>query len=235
VATQTGDVDWKSAPKDYAALHQLYFPYIMNLCAKNGIDENNKEDVACEILVRLIEKDILDAFDPELVFEYQGEMRPARFKSFLARYVTKSVQGHRDRQNRIRRRENPICDVLMSEDESGTNKATWADLYGPPHKDHSEDIIDLVADDQEAARVRERLTEIPPRNNQDRCNLAELFDAVREQLLAYGEYDIKELQQRFHVGNTTMNNRVWWLKANLARIYGRPVPSRRPRKLGPKP
>lgn len=233
MAVSTNGVDWQSAPQDYAALFTMYRPYVIAWCAKKGIDENNREDVANEIMLRCIERDILKSFDPNRVFEYQGELRPARFKSFFGRFVALSVQGHRDKQNRIKNRETQICDLVMSEDESG-NKASWADLYGPPANDHADIIIEVMADEQEARRVRELLEKVPPRVLNDRCDLVELYDAVRYQLLNYGEYSIKDLQPQFPVGNTTLSQWVHWLKVNLAHIYGRPEPQRRARRVGQK-
>lgn len=235
MATKMSGVDWKSAPEDYAALHRIYFPFMVNLVAKNGIDENNKEDVASEILLRLIEKRFLEQFDPDMVFEYQGEKRPARFKSFLARAVTVYARGHYDKQKRTARREVQICDLQMGDEtthhfgQGEQRGSSWADLFGEATTDHSDDVIELVADEQDATYIRAWLANRPPRSSSDICDLVAVYDAVRAQLLTFGEYDVKALQEQFGCSTSAMYGWLWWLRANLAEAYGRPCPPKRPR------
>lgn len=234
-------VDYKSAPEDYAALHQIYFPYIVNLVSKNGIDDNNKEDVASDILLRLMENRFLEDFDPTRVNEYQGQLRPARFKSFLSRIIHLYVQGHRDKQKRLARREIQVCDIVVGDDGGskhgltpGSAGDTWADLYGTPHADHADEVIDVLQEEQEAEGVRQWLATRDKRSIHDRCELVTLYNAVRIQVLAHGVYNVRELQGQFGISTTTMHNWLWWLKVNLAVLYGRPIPRKRPRVLPPK-
>jgi DNA-directed RNA polymerase specialized sigma24 family protein len=100
VTAIANDVDYVSAPKNYADLFEQYYMYVVNLCAHFGIDEQNKEDVACEILLRFMERGSLEKFDPYLVFDYRGQVRPARFKSYLSRAVEMYVRGHREKNNK---------------------------------------------------------------------------------------------------------------------------------------
>lgn len=235
-------VDYKSAPSDYAALFKTYFPYMVNLVSRNGIDDNNKEDVASDILKHFIDTDIINQFNPDLVFEYEGTPRPARFKSFLSRKVFNYCKGYRDKQKRLAAREIQICDIHLSEDESSAGHKTrgvgsvtagsWADVYGPPNPDHAHHVIELVGEEQDAQRLRAWLYGQPRRSSHDRCDLVELFDAVRKQVLATGEYNIAELQEIFDLSTTTMHTWVWWLKSNVAQYYGRPSPPKRARTLG---
>lgn len=234
MATSVSGVDWKSAPEDYAALHRIYYPYMVNLVAKNGIDDNNKEDVASEIFLRLIEKGFLEQFDPDLVFEHNGELRPARFKSFLARAVTLYTRGHYDKQKRLSSREVKICDVQFENETSNGFfgvQDTWANIYGPPNPDHADDIIEMIMEEQDARGIRAWLSVREKRSSHDTCDLVELYDAVRAQLLEFGEYDVKKLQEKFHLSCTTMHTWLWWLKQNLAVAYGREVPPKRRRTL----
>jgi DNA-directed RNA polymerase specialized sigma24 family protein len=240
--------DYKSAPEDYAALHRTYFPYMVNLVAKHGINENNKEDVASEIFVRFMERGFLEQFNPDLVFEYEGEQRPAKFKSFLSRAVTTYVRGYYDKQKRLANREAQICDVVLtgkgsakngfqpSGQTSGSNPQSWADQYGPPTDDHAEKVMDLMVEEQDYWFVRDYLMAVKPRNSHDLCDLVALYDAVRAHLLVFGEYDVRDLEKAFGVSNTTMHNWLWWLRANIAELYGRELPPKRrrtpPRKAG---
>lgn len=227
-------VDYKSAPPDYAALHEMYYPYVVNLVAKSGINENNKEDVASEIFLRLMENDILADFDPTLVFEYEGQLRPARFKSFLSRLVVLYIRGHKDKQKRLAEREYQICDMQVGDfdNKPGFSGAhTWADLYGPPGEDHADIVIDVVQEEQEAAGVCRWLSQRPRRSHVDACDLVDLYLTVREQVLTTGNYDVQQLRERYGIGTTTMHTWLWWLKQNLAVLYGRPMPKRRPRRV----
>lgn len=231
MATIVSDADWKSAPKNYAAFHQQYYPFVVNLVAKNGIAENNKEDVASEIFLRLYERRFLEMFNPDLTFEYEGQCRPARFKSFLARVVLQYVRGYCDKQKRLSKRELQICDLQMGDDDDTSDGTGWAELYGETSADHSEEIIEKVFEEQDATAMREYLKTCPKRSVHDACDLVELFDAVRAQVLATGEYDVKELKDRFHIATTTMHNWLWHLKGNMAFALGRPLPAKRARTL----
>lgn len=232
------DVDYVSAPKDYADLFRTYYAYVVNLCAQFGIDENNKEDAACEILLRFMERQSLEKFDPELRFDYRGELRPARFKSYLSRAVDMYSRGLRDKQKKLARREQQICDTvptapaLIRENSylSTANMASWAEVFGVAHDDHAAGVEDMIDSDAEAAALRAMLAGVPRRSSHDRCDLAALFDAVHAQVIAYGEYDIGVLKDRFGVSTTAMHSWMWWLKTNVAHFYGRPVPPKRPRR-----
>lgn len=230
-------VDYMSAPADYAALYRDYYLYVVNLVAKHGIDENNKEDVASDILLRMIERDILGQFDPTLTFEYEGQKRPARFRSFLGRAVTVYVRGHYDKQMRIQRRELQICDTNYSHETPGTNlgpgpistSEPWSNLYATPHEDHADGILDMIVEEKDAEGIRLYLKQVPPRSPHDTCDLVGLFDAMRIQGLAYGECDIPALEKHFGICTTTLYNWIWWLRSHLAHIYGRELPRKRAR------
>lgn len=230
------DVDYVSAPKNYADLFTQYYPYVVNLCGRFGIDDNNREDVASEIFLRFMERGSLEKFDPELNFEYMGEMRPARFKSYLSRAVDMYTRGHRDKLKKLARRELQICDVDFSmnvQDAGGYHSsadAPWVEVYGDPHEDHADHVLDTMNEEAEAVGVRKILARVPRRSPHDRCDLVALFDAAREQILTIGQYDISALRELFGVSSTAMHSWMWWLKENLAEIYGLPVPAKRPRR-----
>jgi hypothetical protein len=203
------------------------------LCSALGIDENNKEDVACEVLLRFMERGSLEKFDPSLTFYYRGQMRPARFKSYLSRAVDKYTRGYRDKQNKLACREALLCSTTPNnnKDTSVSAAVSWADIYGDSHDDHADGVLDMITEQAEADGVRTLLARVPRRSAHDRCDLAALYDAVRTQILAFGEYDITILKEHFGVSSTAMHTWMWWLKENLAAIYGLPVPARRPRRL----
>jgi DNA-directed RNA polymerase specialized sigma24 family protein len=231
VTAIANDVDYVSAPKNYADLFEQYYMYVVNLCAHFGIDEQNKEDVACEILLRFMERGSLEKFDPYLVFDYRGQVRPARFKSYLSRAVEMYVRGHREKNNKHTRREVQICDVQIGVGTfGGAVGIRWADLYGEAHEDHADEVLDVIYEENEAQTVRAILARVPRRSPADRCDLVAVFDATREQVLATGTYDIKILKDLFGISSTAMHSWMWWFKENMAAIYGRQTPPKRPRR-----
>lgn len=241
MATTDSDVDYMSAPANYADFFKIYYPYTVNFLAKLGIDDNNKEDVAAEILLRFMERNSLEKFDADLNFYYRDQLRPARFRSYYSRSVEMYARGMRDKQKKQARREWQICDVHYDGANGGSNIDTggsnsksavgnWADTFGPAHEDHSDGVLDAMTEEAEAEGVRRALAMIPARSAHDRCDLVAVYDALRVQVLAFGEYDINRLREHFGVSSTAMHSWIWWLKENLAAIYGLPVPAKRPRR-----
>lgn len=238
VTVVKNDVDYVSAPKDYADLFQTYYDHVVYLCGQFGIDENNREDAASEILLRFMERGSLERFDPDLRFEFRGEIRHARFKSYLSRAVDMYSRGIRDKQRKLAHREKQIVDtvpvspILQRENTylSTANLANWAEVFGVSENDHAEGVHDMIDSDAEALALRGMLARVPRRSSHDRCDLPLLFDAVRAQVLAYGEYDIAILKDKFGVSTTAMHSWMWWLKENIAHFYGRDVPPKRPRR-----
>lgn len=223
-------VDYVSAPKDYAELFRIYYVYVVRLVHKHGIDENHKEDVASDILAKFFERGFLEVFDPSLSFPYKGEMRPARFRSFLSKFVLRYLRGHLDKQKRNARREWNVCDLLVEGPITGGVGVRWVDIYGEPHPDHEDEVLDGVISDDLIRGLRDYLADVPPRNEYDRCDLVVLFDAMVEQIKDKGEYDMYALAQRFGVSYTTAHNWMWMLRAHLCEATGRPLPAKRPRK-----
>lgn len=238
--TAVNGVDYKCAPSDYAELYRIYYRYVVNLVGSFGIDENNKEDVASDILATFFARGFLEKFDPTLVFEYKGQKRPARFKSFLSRFVATYVRGHYDKQKRLASREVQIVDLLMGQGDHGlaqngsSNGSRWAELYGDTVASPEDDVLETIMEEDLANGLRAYLADVPRRSASDSCDLVRLFDEVRKQCLDRGAYDISLLKATFGVSSTAMHTWVWWLKENLAAALGLPVPARRPRTTRPK-
>lgn len=224
MSTFDNDADYVAAPKDDAEFHKLYYPFFVNSAAKKGFTENDREDVASEMLLRHLERNSREEFDPDRSFEFQGKLHPARFKTFIGRNIELTMRGHRDKIARHTRREVPIG-TFGVKDQSA--KDSWQAMVDDVQEDHADAVHDMIDEAAEADMVRRLLARIPPRNAHDRCNLVDVFDAVRAQVVAYGEYDIPKLAEFFGVAITTMHSWMWWFKANYATIYGRPVPPKR--------
>jgi len=230
VKTADTCVDYVSAPKDYDQLHRIYYDYVVALCKRAGIEENRSEDVASDILFRFFERDFLHKFNPDLVFQYRGQDRPARFKSFLTQFVLTYVRGHRDRLMRQTTREVLICDRRIGEENGGADWISWVDVYGPTVEGPEDGYIDTVMEAALVARLRAHIETVPRRSPQDTCNLVALFDAVIAQIRINGQWNIVELGRLFGGASTTsLYGWLWWLRANLADAMGRPVPDKRPR------
>lgn len=227
MTTAVSGVDYKSAPANYDELFRVYYKFVVNLVGTFGIDDNNKEDVASDILTTFLKRDFLDKFNPDLVFQYKGEARPARFKSFLSRFVAIYVRGYYDKQKRLASREVQICDLSMGD----AGSTTWAEVYGETMSGPEDDVLEILMEQDIADGLRCYLADQPRRSAADTCDLVALFDAVREQALAKGHVDIAALKDMFGVSSTAMHTWVWLLKDHLATALGRPKPTKRPRRV----
>lgn len=234
-------VDYASAPQSYAELFKIYYPYVVNLVNKHGIDESNKEDVASEILTRFMERGFLDKFDPTLLFEHEGELRPTRFKHFLSKFVITYVMGHCDKQRRIWRRELQIIDKTFVSENPITDcygrsaNHSWGSNYVGSSESHEDAVLDAIMEEELSDGLRAYLTTIPRRSPTDLCDLPALFDVVRAQALGIGFVDMKALAAHFGVSSTAIHTWVWVLKAHIADRLGLPLPPRRPRTTHPEP
>ncbi len=217
--------DTVSAPADYAALYTQYWDYVLTLVRRFGFEENKREDVAAEILLRFYERDFLSVFDPTLVFEYQGQERPARFKSFLTKFVLTYLRGLKDKQRRQANREKLLCDTLVGHQEI----VPWVEVFGDTMPGADEYALGRLEEEDLVAELREYIKQVPRRSAFDTCDLVALYDAVIVQVRQYGVWDVAALRKQFGVSSTAMHSWLWWLRENLAAALDRPVPARRPR------
>ncbi len=210
-----------SAPRDYAEFWTVYRPYVISLLiTRCGIYPQNAEDIASEIMTRFIERNFLAVFDPTMVFEFNGEARPARFKSFLSKFVETYAKGHRTRQDKMRSRELPILDVVRDDGN------LWVDVFAP---DLAADtgVLEGMDEDQLVTFLRRHLAKVPKRSANDTCNLVVLFDQVMIQIRRDGRYNISRLRQIFQVSSTAMHTWMWWLRSEIAVALGLPAPTKR--------
>jgi DNA-directed RNA polymerase specialized sigma24 family protein len=226
VKTAEQGADYVSAPRDYAALFEQYYQYVVALVRRLGIDDSRKEDVASEILLRFLERDFLNKFDPTLVFHYDGEDRPAKFKSFLTKFVMVYVRGHWDRQHRLNTRELLMCDRPVGKDD---NTVAWVEVFGGNDPAAEDDVIDILDEQDLVDEMRAYILRVPRRSRYDSCDLVALFDEVIRHIRETGTWNVVELREHFGVSATAMHSWMWWLRANLADALGRPVPPKRPR------
>lgn len=220
-------VDYVSAPENYADLFTTYYTYVVCLVRKMGIDSEHSEDVASEILLRFYERDFLAKFDPTLVFEYEGQKRPARFKSFLTRFVMVYVRGMWDKQQRIADRELMVIDAPNSEGDT----SSWLDVFGATLPSHEQDVLNRLDEENVVRWLRHYLACVPRRSNQDSCDLVMLFDEVMRQIRKCGHWNVVDLQDEFGLSSTAMHAWMWWLRTNLAEALNKPAPPKRIRTM----
>lgn len=218
--------DFVSAPKDYADLFRLYYPYVVALVKRSGIEENRKEDVASEILLRFYERGFLTKFDPNLTFEYDGKQRSARFKSFLSYFVLTYVKGHRDKQTRLNDRELLIMNSPAVQAEhiyAHHNRTAMTSV-------HEEEILEVLQEQALIAHLRAHLATVPKRSKKDPCDLVRLFDLLVDQVHRTDRVCLRELREVFGISATGMSGWMWHLRGSIAEYLGRPLPAKRIRR-----
>jgi hypothetical protein len=223
-------VDYASAPKDYDEVFRIYFRYIVRLVHRFGIDDEHKEDVACDILARFMERDFLAKFDPTMVFLYEGKLRPARFKSFISNFVITYVRGCGDKIRRGQNREKLLCDRVIGWEANACVR--WIDVYGGANTapDPETTAVEGDAEARLVAMMRRHIATVEPQPPYDAYDLVTLFDVVIAQIRSTGHWDITELRHRFDgMSTTAMYGWLWWLRINLADGLARPAPTKRPR------
>lgn len=219
-------VDHTSAPADYAELFEKYYSYVVILVRRLGIWPGQAEDVASEILLRFYERDFLAKFDPSLVFEYEGQQRPARFKSFLTKFVMTYVRGHYDKQTRRADREVLLCDQPVG-NRANSNSQPWIDVFGDTTPGIDTDVIEALTEEELVGKLRAYIQGVPRRSQFDTCDLVRLFDEVVKQIHTHGKFNITALRATFGISSTAMHSWMWWLRTNLAAALDRPVPPKR--------
>lgn len=197
-------------PTTFSDMFQHYYPYVVKLVAKMGIDQQSTEDVAMTILTKFYEKDALSDFDPTFQTSHGGVVRSAKFRTFLSGFVVTYVQHYRTRQTKQAYRECISTDQPSNQFEG----LTWLDFHGPSVTDNHEDL-----EEQDLLRgIRAHLLESSSSNNQDRCNLPEFFEAIQTQLEVLGKIDVAALSVTFGVCNASVRNWIKRLRTEVSKV-----------------
>lgn len=201
-----------AAPVDYEMLHRTYYAYVCGLVGQQGIPSDRREDVASDILLRFMERDFLNpeiGFDPTHTFVRGGEVKTARFKSFLNAFVISYVRGHRDRINNRSQRERLILDAH----QAFPGGVTFIDVIGPVIEDDVA-LADVFGSDF-VSRFRDYLVTVPKRSSADRCDLVLLFDLICRQVEEDGKITTKVLQERFGVSSSAISSWISVLRRHV--------------------
>ena len=202
--------DGVCAPSGPDELFRQYYGYVRKIVSQTpAIQAQDAEDVAMEIMTRLLERDVLGMFDPDMRFSYGGKEVPARFRTFLVAQVQLYVKSQRDRLGRLRKHETAVLDAPVSSDDDGS--LTMADLFaGGGEDDFSHlDVAEWVT------QARAFLAAVPRRSDLDRCDLVRLFDTLIEQALTTGS--VQSAETAVQLGVSPAVGRRWteWLRQNL--------------------
>jgi DNA-directed RNA polymerase specialized sigma24 family protein len=194
-------------PSGLDELFRNYYGYVRKLVTGTpGIPAQDAEDVAMEIMTRLVERDVIGMFDPDMRFSYDGKQVPAKFRTFLTAQVSLYVRGQRDRLGRQRRRELYVAGSSPLEDDG----PVWTDLFGG-----AEDDLSGLDAAEWIRQARGFLATVPKRSDRDACDLVRLFDALVRQVSDTGSASIPETAARMGVSPAVSGRWLQWLRENL--------------------
>jgi hypothetical protein len=170
------------------------------------IPAQDVEDVAMDIMSRLIERDVVGMFDPGMTFSHDGKDIPAKFRTFLTAQVHLYVQGQRDKLGRQRKRELLIVDTPPPE---GSGQS-WGDILGG-----SEDDLSGLDAAEWVRQARAFLATVPRRSDRDACDLVRLFDGLIAQVTETGTVSVAQTAADLGVSTAVTSRWVRWLRTSL--------------------
>ena len=198
-------------PANFAEMYQHYYVYVLRLLVKQGIDQQDADDVAQVLFIKMSEKGLLEQFDPER--EFNG--RPAVFRTLLSGFVLKYAMGFRKRQRITQDREPTLVDTIVKQDHTpgDTNDMTWGETYGPYFEDEYSD----VSDSQFRTAIRSHLATARTGRKDSQLDLVALFDEIDRQVTDEGRYSTTDLMAKFSVTRTTIHNWLEKLRVEVAK------------------
>jgi hypothetical protein len=183
------------APADQAELFEKYYEYMVSLARQQGIHLQEAEDVASDILTRLLERDVIGMFDPDHEIVHGGQQHAANFKTFLSHQVLLYIKGKRDALSRRSAREPLLCD------QPSEDGGSWLEAHGSAFS-FLDDYSNLSTMEF-VSWGRAVLASIPRRSLRDRCDLVALFDAMVASGLRDGRVDYPALREQFQISPTS--------------------------------
>lgn len=174
INTNWSSIDPHAVPKNYEEMWVEYFSYACGLVQRLGIKPASAEDIASEILLRFMERDFLNEFDPKVRRTHRGVEYRTSFRKFLEVFVEHYVRGKRDREKRIATHELLICD--KADELTGE---LWVEVHGPHADAGTDSIIEELAASKLRVQIRERIAQVPLAGKRD---MLRLYDAVVEQV-----------------------------------------------------
>lgn len=202
--------DGIEAPSGPDEMFRKYFGYTRKIVAGTpGIPAQDVEDVAMEIMTRLVERDVLGMFDRDMRFCHDGREIKARFRTFVTAQIKLYVKGQRDKLGRHRKHELAILDAPPPGEEDAGGM-TLADLFSA-----GEDDVSHVDAAEWVRQARSFLATVPKRSDRDACDLVALFDELVAQAVTTGEVRVAETAARLGVSASATGRWMDWLRKNL--------------------
>jgi len=187
-------------PTSFADLFTNYYPYVVNLVKRKGINPQNAEDVAMTILTTFFEKDALSDYDP-------NHSSSAKFQTFLSGFVLIYLRHYRDRQNIVANREPAIVNMPVGR-SAGRSVSEWGELFSTPTEESYDGLFmeDLVE------TITEHLSAIEE-SSRSRVQMKEFFDRVLVMANYEGSVNVAALAVEYNVSQNSV--RAW-----LTRLKG---------------
>lgn len=184
-----------SVPSSDAEVFEQYYPHVRFLVSRAGIRKDHVEDYAMALMVKFVEKGVLNHYDPERTSEVDGVSRTANFKTFLSGFVNAYLRyfAHRDAINASR--SSFSSDMRLGENAD----IPLLDYLGLTVSDDTDEVeaTDLIRAVKKSLKVK------------GMENLSLFFEIVLLQVHEYGKVDVKELSEMFEVTRSSIHN---WLK-----------------------
>lgn len=200
-------------PSTYSDLFKHYYPFMVALVVRMGIERRNAEDIASTILIKLIEKDALNYYNPEFVSEYSGVKRKAVFRTFLSGFVVSYVRYHKERQELQKYREPFSVNKEVTASEY-TGSGEWLTVFGPSYTEGYEDLhFEYLVNG-----IKDRLKSFTPSSTNDKCNLPLLFDMILLQMEERGSLNVNELSELFDVSRPTVRSWINRLQSEIVEV-----------------
>lgn len=200
-------------PNDYSECYERYIVFIRQTVSRHGIDDQDVQDVADDIFMRIIAKDLLGQYDPNRLFSTPRGPKYATFTAMLSTFVNLCCRDYKDKQHDRWRREPVSIDTQVGAD---SDAAVWLELNSP--KTHADgDLVHARVDFVRAAKnALATLEALPIRNPRDRRKkLPALFRYCLERTLLDGTFTRKEVAEHFNISDTATYQLFLDLKEEL--------------------
>lgn len=175
-------------PRDYSELFETYFSIMCHIVYKSGIAKEDVEDVTMDLLIKFMEKDGINYYDPT---------KPTKFSSMLRGFTATYVQTNRDKQA-VRHKRIPWRLEALED-------LQWVD----PLECSLENVDTAISLQQVLVKARSMLAERKERNK----DYAAFFDACVRHGLTEGRLDRDALQRE--LGLTTSITRRMLVEVRL--------------------
>lgn len=202
-------------PADYAELYEHYIALVVSTVVRGGIHRQDADDIAHEILTRIIARDLLASYDPHLRHDTPQGLRTAKFSTWLAATVKRYLPHFRDRQNLRDHREGLSLTLLIEDDYSDQLTTTEGRSVGQVTTTMTiPDHADAIAEADRLGDVVTALDDVEVRGTRD---LAKAMRCMAELVERHGEVSRRRLALAMGVSTSTAHNIMCDVQEELLR------------------